>query len=97
MKLKEIRMDRNLKVQEVAEYLCCSPSVYGRYENEKREPSIDILRKLSKLYDVSVDYLIGNETEVNSTSLDVKLIKALHQADDRAKKDALALLELHKS
>ena len=54
MNLKEIRVSRKLKVQEVSDYLCCLPSVYSRYENGKREPSIDILLKLSKLYGVSV-------------------------------------------
>jgi transcriptional regulator with XRE-family HTH domain len=33
----------------------------------KREPSIDILLKLSKLYRVSVDYLIGNEEAVDTS------------------------------
>ena len=61
MNLKEIRVSRKLKVQEVSDYLCCLPSVYSRYENGKREPSIDILLKLSKLYGVSVDCLIGND------------------------------------
>ena len=47
MNLKEIRVSRKLKVQEVSDYLSCLPSVYSRYENGKREPSIDILLKLS--------------------------------------------------
>ena len=55
MNLKEIRINRNLKAQEVADYLCCSLSVYSRYENELRMPPIDILLKLSKLFRVSVD------------------------------------------
>ena len=40
MNLKEIRVSRKLKVQEVSDYLCCLPSVYSRYENGKREPSM---------------------------------------------------------
>lgn len=68
MNLKEIRVSRRLKVQEVSDYLSCLPSVYSRYENGKREPSIDILLKLSKLYGVSVDCLIGND-EVVDTSI----------------------------
>lgn len=67
MNLREIRISRNMKVQEVSDYLCCLPSVYSRYENGKREPSIDILLKLSKLYRVSVDYLIGNEEAVDTS------------------------------
>ena len=68
MNLREIRISHNLKVQEVADYLCCLPSVYSRYESGKREPSIDILLKLSKLYRVSVDYLIGNSENKKSPS-----------------------------
>lgn len=71
MNLKEMRVSRKLKVQEVSDYLCCLPSVYSRYENGKREPSIDILLKLSKLYGVSVDCLIGND-EVVDTSITEK-------------------------
>ena len=97
MNQKEIRVSRKLKVQEVSDYLCCLPSVYSRYENGKREPSIDILLKLSKLYGVSVDCLIGND-EVVGTSITEKeaaMISAMRQADERARQDAIALLELH--
>ncbi len=98
MNLREIRISHNLKVQEVADYLCCLPSVYSRYESGKREPSIDILLKLSKLYRVSVDYLIGNEEVVGTrtTSKEDKLINAARQADERAWVDALTILELHR-
>ena len=98
MNLREIRISRNLKVQEVADYLCCLPSVYSRYESGKREPSIDVLLKLSKLYHVSVDYLIGNEEAIDTsiTTIEAKIIKAGRQADERARMDALALLELHR-
>ena len=99
MNLREIRINRNLKVQEVSDYLCCLPSVYSRYESGKREPSIDVLLKLSKLYHVSVDYLIGNEEAVDTsiTTNEAKLIRAMRQADERACLDALTLLELHRA
>lgn len=97
MNLRAIRLDRKLKVQEVSDYLCCLPSVYSRYENEKREPSLDVLLRLSKLYGVSVDYLIGND-EVLGTSMtkeEADMIGAMRQADERAYQDALAILKLH--
>ena len=98
MNLKEIRTSRELKVQDVADYLCCLPSVYSRYENGKREPSIDILLKLSKLYSVSVDYLIGNDEVVDTsiTKNEAIMIKAMRRADERARQDALVLLERHR-
>ena len=98
MNLKEIRISRKLKVQEVSEYLCCLPSVYSRYENGKREPSVDILLKLSKLYGVSVDYLIGNDEVVDTsiTKNEAIMIRAMRRADERARQDALVLLERHR-
>ena len=98
MNLREIRISRKLKVQEVSDYLCCLPSVYSRYENGKREPSIDILLKLSKLYSVSVDYLIGNDEVVDTsiTKNESIMIKAMRRADERARQDALVLLERHR-
>ena len=98
MNLREIRISRKLKVQEVSDYLCCLPSVYSRYENGKREPSIDILLKLSKLYSVSVDYLIGNDevVDTSTTKNEATMIKAMRRADERARQDALVLLERHR-
>ena len=98
MNLRKIRVNRNLKVQEVSDYLCCLPSVYSRYENGKREPSIDVLLKLSQLYGVSVDYLIGNDEVVDTsiTKNEAIMIKAMRRADERARQDALVLLERHR-
>lgn len=97
MNLKEIRISHKLKIQDVADYLCCLPSVYGRYENGKREPSVDVLLKLSRLYHVSVDYLIGNEQvfDTSITTNEAKMLLAMRQADERACMDALTLLEIH--
>ena len=97
MNLREIRVNRNLKVQEVSDYLCCLPSVYSRDESGKREPSIDVLLKLSKLYEVSVDYLIGNDGafDTSITQNEATMIEAMRHADERAQEDALALLRLH--
>ena len=97
MNLREIRVNRNLKVQVVSDYLCCLPSVYSRYESGKREPSIDVLLKLSKLYEVSVDYLIGNDGafDTSITQNEATMIEAMRHADERAQEDALALLRLH--
>ena len=97
MKLREMRIYRKLKVQEVSDYLCCLPSVYSRYESGKREPSLDVLMKLSKLYHVSVDYLIGNN-EIIDTSMtpnEVIMVETMRQADERACLDALMILQNH--
>ena len=59
--LKNIRKKRNLNQQKVAMDLNISREALSYYENGKREPSIDMLNKLSKYFNVSIDYLINGE------------------------------------
>ena len=59
--LIELRKEKGLTQQEVADYLKIDRSNYSKYELAKLEIKIDMLRKLSKLYDVSTDYILGLE------------------------------------
>ena len=46
---------------------------YANYEYGSREPDIETLKKLSNLYDVSVDYLLGNpENPCNTKTADIE-------------------------
>ena len=70
-RLKNLREGRNLKQAEVAEYLSISQQSYSRYENGKRELPIYYLEPLSKLYNVSTDYLLGvsiSQSDISSIS-----------------------------
>ena len=44
---------------QVAEYLGINQRTYSNYETEKRSMPMEHYRKLSLLYDTSVDYLLG--------------------------------------
>lgn len=57
-RLKELRNEKQLQQQEVADILRVSKQVYNRYENEKRTIPIEILWELADFYNVTVDYLI---------------------------------------
>ena len=62
--LKEIRKRRNLNQQKVAMDLNISREALSHYENGKREPSLDMLNRMSTYFNVSIDYLInGKEFE----------------------------------
>ena len=58
MRLKSIREDRDIKQQEIANYLNLKQNTYSQYENGQRQIPVDILIKLSKYFDVSVDYIL---------------------------------------
>ena len=59
--LKTIRKQRNLNQLKVALDLNISREALSHYENGKREPSIEMLRKLSEYFNVSIDFLINGE------------------------------------
>jgi len=60
-KLKEIRQENNYIQATVADALNVSRVAYNRYENNKREISIQLLIVLADFYNVSLDYLCGRD------------------------------------
>lgn len=108
MNLKEIRTHKGFSQRAVADGIGCSPTVYSRYENGERQPSIEMLISLSKFFGVSVDCLIGNSDSESFdgsrrpeasiccfTAAEVELIMAARDSDERAMADALSLLKNH--
>lgn len=69
MRLKELRKERKLNQQAVADALNCSQSVYSRYENGSYEPPIDVLIRLADFYGVTLDELVGR------VPMEIKVIK----------------------
>ncbi len=59
--LKKIRKEKNLNQLKVAMDLNISREALSHYENGKREPGLDMLRKLSRYFNVSIDFLINGE------------------------------------
>lgn len=58
-RLKELRVKRGLKLKDVAAALDVTIRSISRYEDGTREPSVEMIVKFCKLYQVSADYLVG--------------------------------------
>ena len=72
--------------KDLAKYLNITTSAYGYYEQGKRNPDIEILRKLADYFDVSTDYLLGRTNykkscnkskQFNYTELDEEISEKL--------------------
>ena len=68
-RLKSIREKKNLSRKDVAEKLGLTVAGYGNYENGKREPKIEILKKIAEVFGVSIDYLIGKNLNPENDSM----------------------------
>ena len=58
--LKLLREEKGLSQQKLADMLNISQQAIFKYEKTANEPDISTLITLSEIFDVTVDYLIGN-------------------------------------
>jgi len=79
-KLSELREDRGLTQRDVSERLHISNSSISAFETGARVPSVEVIVSLSRLFEVTTDYLLGlsaynispevfNEEFVDGTSM----------------------------
>lgn len=59
MRLRDIREDRDITQQRLAEYLHIRQNTYSQYENELRQIPLDLLIKLAVYFNTSTDYILG--------------------------------------
>ena len=64
-RIKELRKKKNLTMKQLGEKLNLAESTISLYESNKREPDSITIAKLAKLFDVSVDYLLGVDEFIN--------------------------------
>lgn len=62
-KLRELREKNGFTQELVAEKLKVTRSTYTYYETGKTNPSLENLRILAKLYNISIEDLLDNESE----------------------------------
>ena len=72
-RLQKQRMLLKLSQKEVAVAIGVSPSVISNYESGSREPSLEVLKAIAKLYHCSTDYLLGLE-KANGASVDTSML-----------------------
>ncbi|MBR1740262.1 MAG: helix-turn-helix transcriptional regulator [Lachnospiraceae bacterium] len=59
-KIRKLRKKSGLTQQELADALHIARSTLAGYETEKKEPSYDVISKLSRYFKVSTDYLLDS-------------------------------------
>lgn len=65
--LKNIRKNRKMTQQQVADFLKISRSAYNNYEQGSAEPNIQTIKEMSKVFNVSLDILLEKENNLLSS------------------------------
>ena len=64
-KISTLRKEQNMKQNELADALYVTHQAVSKWENGKSIPSIEILYELTKLFNVSIDYLLDDSEILN--------------------------------
>lgn len=63
LKIKDIREEKGITQQDIADKLCITQPAYSQYENGKRNIPLSILVQIANILDCSIDKLIGRKWE----------------------------------
>lgn len=63
-RIRNLRESSDLKQKVIAEKLLIKENTWSQYENNKRTPDLDTLKKIANLFSVSIDYLLFITDEV---------------------------------
>ena len=88
-RIASLRQNYGLSQAQLAQKLHISTSTVGMYEQGRREPSVDTLITLSRIFGVSLDYLLSGRPDT------IRDVAALHRlATDKESKDKFTKEEM---
>ena len=95
MILQQLRTERGLKQEQLAELIHKEKSIISRYENNYQSPTFETVKHFARIFNVSLDYLAGLEKRnmisaynLTDHQLEIinRLISAFREQNANAKK-----------
>ena len=66
--LQELRKTKGYSQKEVASYIQVKPATFNTYETGRTEPPIEVLVRLSYLYQTPIDYLVQKDRQYRTAT-----------------------------
>lgn len=94
-KIKQLRQEKGWSQDELAFHATIDGRQVSRYENSKVTPSVDVVVKLAKAFDVSVDHLlIDNAPRRSLHEPASELAEKIMHLENMSKEDEASLLHV---
>jgi len=90
-KMAALRKEKKISQSELAKMIKTSTSVIGRYERDEMTPSVEAAKKIAKILDTTVGYLLG-ETEQENLLKDPDMLKRLNEIEKMESDDKKHIL-----
>ena len=68
-KIKDLRLEKNLKQKDVAKELNIATNTLSQFENNKGRPSLEVLSLMADFFGCSIDYLVGREDDFGNVTV----------------------------
>lgn len=101
-RIAELRKEKHITQTALAMRLNVTQNMISFYETGKYQPGIETLKEISKIFDVSVDYLIEN-TDIkhraedmvanDSTSVEIEMIRLFRTLTEAEQRWALGVIQ----
>lgn len=93
-RIREVRKAKKLSQTELAEMLHVHQTAVSQWENGKTEPDMDNLCRIADIFGVTVDYLLGVDTQSKTideqlSEIDFALSGEIRDLNDEEKQDVL--------
>lgn len=76
-RITKLREEKKLFQKDIADIFNIEQATVSNWENGKRIPDSEMLIKLANYFEVSVDYLLGNDTPFTANEEELKEIEVL--------------------
>ena len=84
-KISTLRKDKGWSQSDLANMIDASREIIGKYERNENLPSIEMVAKMAKAFDVTVDYLIGEGENASYDKETVDRINDIQKMDNDTK------------
>lgn len=93
-RIKQLREENSWTQLELSKKMNCAISSIAMYENESRKPSMEVLIKLSEIFNCSIDYLlckseIRNPEEIDAGKINIGLSKKDYKLPTKEQQDKI--------
>lgn len=58
LRIQQLRKEYNITQQRLCNAICIDQSLYSKYERGERAVPVELIIKIAKFYDVTVDYIL---------------------------------------
>ena len=94
-KIRQLRKEKNWTQENLAKKLKVLQPHVNRWEKNKCAPSLEALKKLSELFNISIDNLIFDEKDLKKIDIkDRSLLEKIKQFDKLSPRDRETIINL---